>query len=124
MTERSLTHCELEVMEVVWNRGQATVQDVVDGLDRPLAYTTVMTTMKILDRKGILKRCGKTGRAYVYEPTVHREDIQRTMTDELAGRLYGGSVKSLVLNLLGHSSMSREDVNELKAAIESLEADQ
>lgn len=68
MTERSLTHCELEVMEVVWNRGQATVQDVVDGLDRPLAYTTVMTTMKILDRKGILKRCGKTGRAYIYEP--------------------------------------------------------
>lgn len=83
-----------------------------------------MTTMKILDRKGILKRCGKTGRAYIYEPTVRREDIQRTMTDELAGRLYGGSVKSLVLNLLGHSSMSREDVNELKAAIESLEADQ
>lgn len=123
MSERHLTKCELEVMEVVWDRGRATVQEVVDALVRPLAYTTVMTTMKILDTKDVLRRCGKSGRAYVYEPVVSREHVRRTMTDDLAGTLYGGSVKSLVLNLLGNSSLSGEEIDELKAAIRALEAE-
>lgn len=123
MSERQLTKCELEVMEVVWDRRRATVQEVVDALARPLAYTTVMTTMKILDTKGVLRRSGKSGRAYVYEPVVSREHIRRTMTDDLAGTLYGGSVKSLVLNLLGNTTLSGDEIDELKAAIRALEAE-
>ena len=71
MPEYRLTKCELEVMDVVWRRGRVTVQDVVDSLDRSLAYTTVMTTLKILEEKrGVVNRV-KQGRAYVYEPEGH-----------------------------------------------------
>ena len=53
-----------------------------------------------------------------------KNDVQRAMTDELTGTLYGGSAKSLVMSLLGNSSMSREDIKELKSAIQQLESDQ
>mgnify|MGYP002632056811 CR=1 FL=1 len=124
MPERQLTKCELELMEIVWGRQRVTVQEVADQLDRPLAYTTVMSTMNTLDAKGVIRRCGKVGRAYLYEPVVLKDDVQRTMTDELTGSLYGGSAKSLMISLLGNSSMSGEDIKELKAAIQELESGQ
>ena len=91
MTTPHLTACELEVMDVVWQKGRVTVQDVVDSLDRSLAYTTVMTTLRILDEKrGVLKRT-KSGRAYVYEPLVTREEISRNMADQLTEQFFRGS---------------------------------
>ncbi|MEX2287782.1 MAG: BlaI/MecI/CopY family transcriptional regulator [Planctomycetaceae bacterium] len=123
MAAHHLTNCELEVMDVVWQKGRVTVQDVVDALDRSLAYTTVMTTLKILDEKrGVVKRM-KSGRAYVYEPLVTREDVCRSMADQLTQQLFQGSVKSLVLSLIDTNRMSRSDIEELKQAIRSLEGD-
>ncbi|QDT91489.1 BlaI/MecI/CopY family transcriptional regulator [Gimesia algae] len=123
MPELHLTKCELEVMDVVWRKKRVTVQNVVDTLERPLAYTTVMTTLKILDEtRGVVRRM-KEGRAYVYEPAVSREKISRNMADDLTQRLFGGSVKSLVLSLVESDSMSRSDIEELKQAIQSLEKD-
>ena len=63
MKNSTLTPCEAEVMNVVWSRDSVTVQDVVDAIPRQLAYTTVMTTIRILEEKGFLKRAGKLGRA-------------------------------------------------------------
>jgi predicted transcriptional regulator len=123
MTKTHLTKCELEVMDVVWRKGRATVQEVVDSLERPLAYTTVMTTLKILDETRGVVRKQKKGRAYEYEPTVSREMISRSMAADLTERLFGGSVKSLVLSLVEGDSMSQSDIEELKLAIQSLEAD-
>src|SRR3954469_8423010 len=92
-----LTSCELEVMDVVWQKHRVTVQDIVDSLDRSLAYTTGRRTLKILDEKrGVLKRT-KSGRAFVYEPLVTREEISRRIADQLTQQLFCGSVKSLVL---------------------------
>ena len=116
----SLTRCELEVMQVVWARGAVTVQDVVDALERSLAYTTVMTTLKILADKAVLRRT-KQGRAHVYEAEVTRDEVCQSMTRELTVRLFRGSAKSLVLNLLGHEKLSASDIDELKSAIASLE---
>lgn len=121
MPEHQLTKCELEVMEVVWDLGTATVQDVVDRLDRALAYTTVMTTLKILEEKNRVARLRKNGRAYVYEPTVTREDVCRSMTTDLTERLFGGSVASHVLSLIDGRSMTRSDIEHLKRAIRELE---
>ena len=116
-----LTKCELEVMDVVWRLGRASVQDVVDSLERPLAYTTVMTTLRILEqRRGVLQRV-KEGRAYIYAPVVQREDVCRSMAGELTRRLFRGSVKSLVLSLIGDDQISDTDLAELKAAIATLE---
>jgi len=123
MAKLHLTKCELEVMDVVWRKGRATVQEVVDSLERPLAYTTVMTTLKILDEtRGVVRRM-KEGRAYVYEPAVTREKISRSMAADLTQRLFGGSVKSFVLSLVESDSMSQSDIAELKQAIQLLEND-
>ena len=123
MPEYRLTRCELEVMDVVWRKGHATVQDVVDALERSLAYTTVMTTLKILEEKRRVVKRVKHGRAYVYEPIASREEVGQSMAGELTRRLFRGSAKSLVLNLLDRESLSRSDIEELKQAIASLGAD-
>ena len=123
MPERQLTKCELELMEIIWKSGRVTVQEVADQLDRSLAYTTVMSTINTLDKKGSIRRCGKTGRAYIYEAIVSRDEVQQVMTAELTGSLYGGSAKALMMSLLGSQSMSHEEIAELKAAIQKLEAD-
>lgn len=123
MPEHRLTKCELEVMDIVWRKGRVTVQDVVDALERSLAYTTVMTTLKILEEKRRVVKRIKQGRAYVYEPVVTREQVGRSMAGELTQRLFHGSVKSLVLGMIEAESMSQSDIEELKEAIASLEAD-
>jgi len=121
MPAHDLTKCELEIMDVVWQLGRATVQDVVATLDRPLAYTTVMSTLKILEEKrGVLQRT-KSGRAYVYEPLVSRDAACRSIAGDLARRVFRGSVKSLVLSLIDTEPMSAADIAEVKDAIRSLE---
>jgi len=123
MVSHKLTPCEMEVMDVVWEKGRATVQDVVDALDRSLAYTTVMTTLKILQKKRVVARRNKEGRAYVYEPLISREQVGRSMADELTRHLYRGSLKSFVLSLIDAGSMSQSEIKELKRAIRSLETE-
>lgn len=124
MPEHRLTKCELEVMDIVWRRGRATVQDVVDALDRSLAYTTVMTTLKILDEKRHVVRRMKQGRAFVYEATVSRDEVSQSMVGEFTRYLFRGSTKSLVLSLIENETMSHGDLEELKRAITELEANQ
>ena len=121
MRNLSLTPCEAEVMNVVWSRGAVTVQDVVDCIPRTLAYTTVMTTMKILEDKGFIARGTKRGRAYVYRALVSCESASRSTVSELADRFFDGSVKSLVLSLIKTRQISCEDLTELREAIDSLE---
>jgi predicted transcriptional regulator len=108
-------------MTVVWQKGRATVQDVVESLERPLAYTTVMTTLNILaEKRGVVRR-NKQGRAYVYEPTVSQQAVCRSMVGDLKKHLFGGSIKSLMLSLIEPDAISSADLEELKAAIRSLE---
>jgi predicted transcriptional regulator len=121
MAKLSLTACEVEAMNVVWEQNSVTVQDVVDAIPRKLAYTTVMTTMKILEDKGFIERGEKRGRAYVYRPLVSYESASRTTVREMANRFFDGSVKSMVLNLIKTKQISADDLSELRAAIDSLE---
>ena len=109
-------------MEIIWRLGRVTVPEVADQIDRPLAYTTVMSTINTLDKKGSIRRCGKTGRAIIYEAVVSRDEVQQAMTADLTGALYGGSAKALMMSLLGSQSMSNDEIAELKVAIQELEA--
>jgi len=123
MPTTSLTKCELEVMQVIWDRNGATVQEVVDALDRTLAYTTVLTTLKILhEKRGVLKR-QKRGRAHIYIPAVTCDTVRRSMLGELRTRLFGNSMKSLVLNLIEQQELTADDIDEVKRAIAALEQD-
>lgn len=116
-----LTRGELEVMDVVWDRGQASVQDVCDSLERPLAYTTVMTVLKALETKRQAVRKVKAGRAFVYQPAISREEVCRSMLAQLKTHLSKLSVKSLVLNLIQNEAVSPADLAEIKKAISKLE---
>ncbi len=116
-----LTRGEMEIMDIVWDRGQASVQDVCDSLHRPLAYTTVMTVLKTLELKRGALRKVKVGRAFVYEPVVSREEVCQTMLGQLQQQLSKLSVKSLVLNLIQSEKVSTEDLAEIKKAISMLE---
>jgi predicted transcriptional regulator len=116
-----LTRYELEIMDVVWRLGEATVHDVCEGLTRPLAYTTVMTTLSLLEgKKGVLERT-KQGRSFVYRPLVSRDEVSRTILTDLKEVLFGDSVGSLVLNLMSDKSVTAEDVSRLRKALEDLE---
>jgi BlaI family penicillinase repressor len=117
-----LTAAEAEVMNVIWDRTPTSVADIVPRLPRELAYTTVMTTVRILENKGFIEQCGKRGRAFLYQATVDRDAAQGSMSQEVAKRLFGGSVKSLVLNLVRDETISADDLAEVKRLIEELEA--
>lgn len=119
--EIELTKCEAEVMEVVWNQQPVTINDVVTAMNRDLAYTTVLTTMKILEDKKIVKRGAKIGRALTYTSRISREQIRQNMVKSLAEQLDGGSIRSLVLNLLASDAVSAEDIAAVRRAAAELE---
>jgi len=117
-----LTKCETEVMDVVWHRQPVTVSNVVETIERKLAYTTVLTTMKILEEKGILCRGEKIGRAHTYTARVTREEVRVGMLRSLANQLFGGSALSLVLSLVKSEAVSANDIEEVMKAAERLES--
>ncbi len=89
----ALGRLELSVMEIMWSRGEATVRDVVADLARPLAYTTVMTTLDRLYKKNLLDR-RKEERAFRYSPRFSRGDWERKRADDLLAGFLGGSQPS------------------------------
>lgn len=116
-----LTLYELELMDVLWRRGEGTVQQVCDELTRPLAYTTVSTTLNLLhSKKKVLKRV-KRGRAHVYIPAVSREDVSQSVITDLRTVLFADRVPTLMLGLLEDGKFSTADVKALRAALHKVE---
>lgn len=118
-TKKILTDVELEVMKVVWELGPCTVREVYARLQesRPLAYTTVLTMMTILEQKGHLKRTGKSGRAHTYAPTQDRRLVLKKMVQDFLGRVFDGSARPLLLSLLEEKKVSQEDLDLLAKLI-------
>lgn len=117
-----LTRYELELMDVLWQRGEGTVQEVCAQLGRPLAYTTVMTTLRLLHgKKKVLKRV-KRGRAHVYQPVVSREDVSRSVIRDLQTVLFADRLPTLMLGLLENGQFTQADVDALKAALTKVES--
>ncbi len=122
-SESTLTAAEAEVMNVIWNHSPTVISDIVDRLPRTLAYTTVMTTVRILEEKGFVERIGKQGRAFLYQPTVSKGEVQCSMIHQLADRLFGGSIKSLVLNLVEGEEIASDELTDIRRMIKELESD-
>jgi predicted transcriptional regulator len=114
----NLTEGELPLMEVLWKKGPATVGDVVASLpaDPPLAYSTVLTTLRILEAKGYLRHT-KKGRAFVYEPVIVHEEASRKALSYLVNRFFGGSRELLVVNLLKEETIGRAELRRIKKMI-------
>jgi BlaI family penicillinase repressor len=117
-----LTPLELEIMNVLWDGGPASVQQVQERLaaTRSLAYTTVQTMLNILLRKGKLKRT-LIDRAYHYKPAVTRRKAVGNAVRELVQRAFGGSAEELVMNLVETRQLSPEALKRLQKLVEEEE---
>jgi predicted transcriptional regulator len=106
-------------MEVIWKKGAATVADVVAGVtgDPPLAYSTVLTMLRILENKGYLIH-RKQGRAFVYKPAVERAAERENAVRHLVRRFFHGSTDLLLLNLLEDRKISSKEIARLRRRIE------
>lgn len=113
------TEAELELMNILWESGQSTVQEVVLRLPpgRPLAYTTVQTVLNVLHRKGSVRRKLRD-RAYHYEAAVSRFDAASTALRDLVGKLFGGSAEELVLAMVKSRQLSPQKLSELRKLVE------
>ena len=102
-------------MEVLWNKGPATVHQVMESLPEStaLAYNSVLTTIRILEKKGYVKHA-KDGRAHVYQPLVPREDARRSEVRKLVSRFFGDSHEMLVLNLLEDKALDAAELKRLR----------
>ncbi len=101
-------------MQVVWDRESATVRDVYETLlkKRRIAYTTVMTMLKVLEQKGHLKK-SRSQKAHVYTPTKPRQQMIRTMVREFVDRVFNGSVEPLMVHLVEDERLSEEELAEI-----------
>ena len=115
----NLTDGELRLMEVLWDKGAATVSEVVEGLPSnvPLHYSTVITTLRILETKGYLRHV-KDGRAFVYQPIVGRQEARQSAVAHLVRRFFEGSPERLMLSLLADKKIDRKELGRLRKLIE------
>ena len=116
----NLTEAELRLMDVVWEKGEATVSEVAEALPRELglAYNTVLTTMRILEEKGFLRHTkSKEGRAFVYRAVVGRDEAGRSAVRYLVSRFFRNSPELLVLNLLEDEELSRKELRRIRALL-------
>ena len=117
-TSPTLTEAELRLMDLVWQRGPLTVQQMVDALEGKalLAYNSVLTTIRILEKKGYVEHI-KDGRAHVYSPLVGRREASRFEVRHLLHRFFNNSHEELVLNLLNDDSLDEDEITRLRALI-------
>lgn len=119
-SRQRLTDQELAIMNIVWERGQATVRDVYEVMlqERKIAYTTVMTTMKIMQEKGHLKKRSQ-GRAYVYSPAQPKSQVIRNLVTDFVGRVFQGSAEPLLLHLVQNQDLSAQDLDKARRAAQA-----
>ena len=120
----TLTEAELRLMDVLWRQGPSTVQQVLEALPgkSPLAYNSVLTTIRILEKKGYVRHI-KDGRAYIYRALVEREEASRSEIRHLAHRFFQNSHEMLVLNILEDRGVDSEELNRLRQLLEQAQPD-
>jgi predicted transcriptional regulator len=109
-------------MEVLWEKNSATVQQILEVLPEkePLAYNSVLTTIRILEKKGYVKHV-KDGRAFVYSPLVERKEAKRSEISRLVNRFFGNSHELLVLNILEDQGVDEGEIKRLRKMLEGVE---
>ncbi len=119
----TLTEAELRLMRLLWRCGECSVQDLVSAMpaEGRLAYTSVLTTIRILETKGYVEH-RQGGRAFVYTAVVAEEDAQQSEVRHVISRFFGDSRERLMLALLGDGDVSAGELEALKRAIAEAEA--
>jgi BlaI family penicillinase repressor len=119
----TLTPQELAIMKVIWRLETATVRDVYEALraKRTIAYTTVMTMMRILEEKGYLKKAGSADRAYIYTPTRPRQQVLGAMVRDFVDRVFDGASSALLLHLAKDNKLTPKQRKVVRQLIDEIE---
>lgn len=118
VTEKLLTDTELELMTILWKRGEGSVADVLESLpkERDLAYTSVSTILRILEQKKILKT-RKEGRGHIYIPALDKADYEAKTVKHMVNRVFDGTPAALVRQLISSMPLDAKQIEELKKII-------
>ena len=118
LSEIRLGRLELQIMNVVWDKGHATVHDVKDTISRGRkpAYSTILTMMRKLEAKGYLSH-DVDDRTYVYRPTISRKTVRQGVIGDLLDRLFEGSPSLLLNSLVEQNRISEEELSEIRKLI-------
>lgn len=122
MPQPRITRFELQLLEKLWELGQASVREIQERLparDRP-AYTTVQTMIYRLEEKGAVRRVKKVGNAHVFQATLTRKAVHRRLIGELLN-VFGGSAEPMVSHLVETGKLTLADVKELEKRLAALE---
>jgi BlaI family transcriptional regulator, penicillinase repressor len=124
MATPRLTRLELQILESLWDRGNASIREIQEAFPEPRpAYTTIQTTVYRLESKGAVRRVRKISNAHIFEPVVERDVARLRLLDEVL-RFFGGRAQPMMAQLVEAGKLTREDLRELEAAIEKHEQSQ
>lgn len=111
--KKSLTKAELNMMNILWSKKEATVNEIIEVMGEPKpAYTTVLTVMQVLTRKGIVSP-ERRGKAHVFRPLLSREEYIDTFMQETRNVLFQGSLRSLFSYFVKSEKLSKEELNKI-----------
>ena len=116
---RLLTEVELELMTALWHSGEATVRDVLESLPpgRKLAYTSVSTILRILEKKKLVK-ARKVGKAHVYTPALTKSDYESRSLRHLVDKVFDGTPSAMVMRLLDDRGVTKDELRQIQALLE------
>jgi BlaI family transcriptional regulator, penicillinase repressor len=121
MGERKLTKLELQIMEALWTRGNASIREIQEAFPekkRP-AYTTIQTTVYRLEAKKVMRRVKKVGNFHIFEPMLSRNAAQRRLIDDLLA-LFGGSTQPVMAHLIESGKLTLDDIKEAEKTLRKL----
>lgn len=115
------TESELEILSILWELKNATVRDIHErlALTKDTGYTTTLKIMQIMHAKGLLLR-DEQNRTHVYRPAVDEQVTRKNLVSDFVATAFGGSAKNLVMQALGQSAPSQEELNEIRAFLDHL----
>ena len=113
------TESELEILQVIWKKGQCTVRDVHEELakNKDAGYTTTLKLMQIMHEKGLVER-DTTAKTHLYKAIVTQEQAQQTALDKILATVFKGSTSELVIQALGHHRASKDEIEAIKSYLE------
>jgi BlaI family transcriptional regulator, penicillinase repressor len=116
------TESELEILQVIWKKGQCTVRDVHEELakNKDAGYTTTLKLMQIMHDKGLVER-DTTAKTHLYKAVITREQAQQTALDKIISTVFKGSTSDLVIQALGHHRASKDEIDAIKDYLKQFE---
>jgi predicted transcriptional regulator len=114
------TESELEILQVLWQKGHCTVRDVHETLDKKDAgYTTTLKLMQIMHEKGLVER-DTTAKTHIYKALLNQEKTQQQLVNKMIDNVFNGSAARLVMQALGNQSASKEEIDLIKEYLDKL----